>query len=42
MLGVIETPERFTIHQIGDDFVLGSWADELDIEHVRLYQLIKQ
>lgn len=41
MLGVVETPERFTIHQIGPDFVLGSWADEMDVEHVRLYRLIK-
>jgi hypothetical protein len=42
MLSVIETPDRFTIHQVGRDFVLGSWTDELDIEHVRLYELIKQ
>lgn len=42
MLGVVETPERFTIHQIGSDFVLGRWADEMDVEHVRLYQLVKE
>ncbi len=42
MLGLVETPERFTIHQIGPDFVLGRWADEVDVEHVRLYQLIKE
>jgi sugar lactone lactonase YvrE len=41
MLGVVETPERFSIHQIGSDFVLGSWADDMDVEHVRLYRLIK-
>jgi len=41
MLGVIETPERFTVHQIGSDFVLGSWADEMDVEHVQLYALVK-
>jgi len=41
MLGVVVAPERFTIQQIGTDFVLGSWADEMDVEHVRLYELIK-
>jgi hypothetical protein len=38
-LGVVEVPERFFIHQIGGDWVLGRWRDELDIEHVRLYEL---
>jgi hypothetical protein len=41
MLGQVETSPRFTIHQIGPDFVLGSWRDEIDVEHVRLYELIK-
>jgi hypothetical protein len=41
MLGMVEMPDRFTIHQIGPDFVLGSGKDEMDIEHVRLYELIK-
>jgi hypothetical protein len=40
-LGLVEMPDRFTIHQIGRDFVLGSWRDEMDVEHVRLYELIK-
>jgi hypothetical protein len=39
MLGVVETPSRFTIYQIGPDFVLGRWTDDLDIEHIRLYEL---
>lgn len=42
MLGVVEMPERFTIYQIGRDFVLGRWTDEMDVEHVRLYGLIKE
>jgi hypothetical protein len=29
------------VQQIGGDFVLGVWRDELDVEYVRLYQLIK-
>jgi hypothetical protein len=42
MLGVVSVPERFTIHQIGSDFVLGRWQDELDVEHVQLYELLKR
>lgn len=41
MLGRLETPLRFRIYQIGSDFVLGRWTDDMDIEHVRLYQLLK-
>lgn len=41
MLGVVEAPERFRIYEIGTDFVLGRWTDELDIEHIRLYRLEK-
>jgi hypothetical protein len=26
---------------IGPDFVLGVWRDDLDVEHARLYELIK-
>jgi hypothetical protein len=35
----VETPPKFQVYQIGSDFVLGSWTDELDIEHVQLYKL---
>lgn len=41
LLGVVETPPDLTIYQIGPDFVLGRWIDELDVEHVRLYALLK-
>jgi hypothetical protein len=41
MLGTIEMPPRLRVFQIGSDFVLGRWRDELDVEHVRLYELIK-
>ena len=41
MLGTIALPERFALFQVGSDFVLGKWQDELDVEHVRLYELIK-
>jgi hypothetical protein len=42
MLGVVETPPRFRVYQIGSDFVLGRWTDDLDVEHVQLYQLLKE
>jgi hypothetical protein len=32
-------PGRVT--QIGSDYVLGIWTDDLDVEQVRLYALIK-
>jgi hypothetical protein len=42
VLGVVETPTDLRIYQIGSDFVLGRWTDDLDVEHVRLYQLLKE
>ncbi len=42
MLGVVETPPRFQISQIGSDFMLGRWRDELGVEHVRMYELLKE
>jgi hypothetical protein len=40
-LGTVEMPDRFVVFAIGSDWVLGRWRDELDIEHVRLYELHK-
>ena len=42
LLGTVETPPRFNIYQIGADFMLGRWRDDLDVEHVRLYELHKE
>jgi hypothetical protein len=41
LLGTLPTPPRFSVYQIGFDFLLGRWRDELDVEHVRLYELRK-
>jgi len=41
LLGVVRTPPRLEIYQIGSDYVLGRWEDELRVEHVRQYELIK-
>lgn len=35
----VTLPARFTLHQIGRDYLLGVGRDELDIEYIRLYRL---
>ncbi len=40
-LGGVETPAGLVIHDIGADYVLGVWKDELDVEHVRLHRIDK-
>lgn len=37
----VKMPYGFTPLQIGPDFVLGRWRDDLDVEHVQLYGLRK-
>ena len=39
LLGTLETPERLQVRQIGVDFILGIWTDELDVRYVRMYTL---
>lgn len=39
LLGPMQLPGTFTPFQIGRDVVLGTWRDELDVEHLRLYAL---
>jgi hypothetical protein len=41
MLGTLSLPDRFALSEVGDDYVLGVWRDELGIEHVRMYELVK-
>ena len=40
-VAVAEMPARFEPHEIGPDYVLGRFRDELDINFVRLYRLEK-
>jgi hypothetical protein len=40
-LGSVNTPNRFTIHQIANDFVLGVWRDDSDIEYIRMFNLVR-
>jgi len=39
-LGALTLPARFSARQIGDTFVLGTWKDQDDVDHVRLYRLL--
>jgi hypothetical protein len=41
ILGTMETPEGLEIHQIGRDFVLGVLQDELEVEHVQMWPLVR-
>jgi hypothetical protein len=41
MMGEVLTPEDLWILEIGDDYVLGVGRDEFDVEHVRMYRLLK-
>ena len=40
-LGLVRTPARFTVLEIGVDYLLGVFRDDLDVEHVQLLGLAK-
>jgi hypothetical protein len=37
--GRMHTPEGLEVYQIGADFIVGSWEDELEVEHVQVWGL---
>ena len=39
LIGEVEAPLGFEPYHIGDDFLLGTWSDELDVEYVMMYGL---
>ena len=41
LLGTVVTPAELQVHQIGVDFLLASWRDDLGVEHVQLYELTR-
>lgn len=41
VLARISLPERLTPYDIGDDWILGRELDDLDVDHVRLYRIVK-
>jgi hypothetical protein len=40
-LGEVAMPARGRITDIGDDYLVGVWRDDLDVETVRMYRLDK-
>lgn len=40
-LGTVQIPGDFEVQQIGPDWILGVQKDEMDVEHVRMYPLVK-
>ncbi len=38
-LGDVTLPVGLTVYEIGSDYVLGSWQDEIEVEHVRIHAL---
>lgn len=41
LLGTVTTPTGLRVTQIGADFIVGTWRDELEVPHVRVYRLEK-
>jgi hypothetical protein len=39
VLGTIGTPPAVSVREIGRDYLLGTWSDELEVQYVRLYRL---
>lgn len=39
LLGTVTVPAGLRVTQIGADFVVGVWTDELDVPHVRVHRL---
>ncbi|MEX2283669.1 MAG: hypothetical protein WEE89_14385 [Gemmatimonadota bacterium] len=37
--GIVTMPRGLEVHEIGHDYVLGRWLDDLSVEHVRRYPL---
>jgi len=41
LLGLVRLPDRFRALEIGDDYVLGIWRDDLWVPYVQLHELVK-
>jgi hypothetical protein len=37
--GIIELPRELEVHDIGEDYILGRWTDQLGVEYVRRHAL---
>jgi len=40
-LGDVDTPMGAQVTHVGDDFMLVIWEDELEVQRVQMYELIK-
>jgi hypothetical protein len=40
-LGTVTLPDQFRPTQIGTDYLLGEWFDELNFTHIRRHRLTK-
>jgi hypothetical protein len=40
-LGTVDTPVDVRVTHIGSDFLIGVWNDDMDVEYVHVYDLIK-
>lgn len=40
-LGEVEVPETFDVTDVGEDYVLGVYSDELDEQSIRMYGLVR-
>jgi hypothetical protein len=41
ILARADTPLRFDVYQIGEDFILGRWRNEDDVEFIHAYELTR-
>jgi len=41
MRGSLTVPAGVSVLQIGADYLIGRWRDDLDVEHVRVYGIVK-
>jgi len=41
MVGSVILPDAFRVFEIGDDYILGRYADELGVEYLRLFGLTR-
>jgi hypothetical protein len=42
IIGDVRTPDRMRVQQIGDTWLLGIWADDDNVEYVRMHRIIKR
>ena len=41
MLGLVRTPEILTVFEIGEDYILGEGTDDLGVEYVKMWGLVR-